>query len=139
MRFDYLKVPSFNHRPWKSRPMIQVRLFNMDRTIETPPILCLIDSGADNSIFDTRIGERLGLNVKSGQKQPFRGIAPESIDGYFHRIKYQIVGDNNVYEMEAAFMESLTAGALLGQEGFFDHFTIKFERNKNKFEITPAR
>lgn len=137
MRFDYLKIPSFDHRPWKSRPMIQVRLFDMSRTTETPPILCLIDSGADYSIFDTGIGERLGLGVKRGRKEPFRGIAPELVDAYFHRIRYQIVGDTNIYEMDAAFMDNLTAGALLGQEGFFDNFTVKFERSKNRFEINP--
>lgn len=100
MRFEYLKVPSFDHRPWKSRPMIEVRLFTLDGKTETPPILCLVDSGADSCIFESGIGELPGLDVKSGRKEPFRGIAPEAVVGYFHRIKYQIMGDSNVYDNE---------------------------------------
>lgn len=89
--------------------------------------------------FESQIADILGLDVKSGRHEPFKGIAPEPVDAYFHRIKYQILRDTNIFEMEAAFMDNLTAGGLLGQEGFFDNFTVKFERRSNKFEVTPVR
>lgn len=139
MRFEYHKLARFDNRPWKSRPLLEVRLFSFDLKMETPPILCLLDSGADSCIFDTQIGNMLGLDIKSGRVEEFQGIAPSSVPAYFHKIKYQIVGIDVKYEMEASFMDNLTGGGLLGQEGFFDNFTIKFERASNKFEINPTR
>ena len=121
MRFEYRKLARFDNRPWKSRPMLEVRLFSLDLKKETPPILCLLDSGADNCIFDTQIGNMLEIDIKSGRTEKFQGIAPSPVLAYFHKIKYQISGLDKKYETEAAFMDNLTGGGLLGQEGFFDN------------------
>jgi hypothetical protein len=52
-----------------------------------------------------------------------------------HHFNYEI----SFIEIEAGFVDSPAADAILGQEGFFDAFKIKFEKDHNIIEITPSK
>jgi len=41
-------------------------------------------------------------------------------------------------EIPICFVESPTVSLLLGQEGFFDKYRIKFEKDHDTFEIIPV-
>jgi hypothetical protein len=66
------------------------------------------------------------------------GIEGERLDAYVHKIKLQVVGIENIIEIEAGFVDSPAVDVILGQEGFFDAFKIKFEKDHNIIEITPS-
>jgi len=46
---------------------------------------------------------------------------------------------NKKIKIPVGFINSDSVGLLLGQEGFFDNYRIKFERDHNVFEITPVK
>ncbi|MEK7181087.1 MAG: retropepsin-like aspartic protease [Patescibacteria group bacterium] len=139
MKFDYLKQPNFNNpnQPWVSRPFVPVRLFNGGKKID---IYALVDSGADASLFHSSLAKELGIDLVAGRKQTFFGISSgPGIEVYIHPIRLQVVGASETFEIEAGFTESQGVGAILGQSGFFDRYHIKFERDKERIEITPVK
>ena len=66
------------------------------------------------------------------------GLAGPRILAYIHKIKMHILGLSGSIEIEAGFTESPGVSAILGQEGFFDAYRIKFERDRGIIEITPV-
>jgi hypothetical protein len=127
MKFEYLKQPNFNdpQKPWIARPMVPIRLSHQGKHID---VYALVDSGADTALFHSSIAIELGIDIKKGRKQAFRGIAENAaVDGYFHRVSLQVIGAPTPIEMEIGFTESKGVGALLGQTGFFDAYDIRFD------------
>lgn len=125
MNFKYRKFPTDpNNCPFPNhksalRPVIQIDF----------------DSGADYCIFHATIGEQLGLDIKTGKELTFYGTSGEPQKAYFHKISFKIGG--NVHRCDVGFsydMEKLAYG-LLGQYGFFDKWTVRFEYHKENIEI----
>jgi len=138
MKFDYLKQPNFlnPNKHWISRPFIPIRLLYNDKYID---VYALIDSGADASLFHSSIGKELRIDMESGRKEKFFGISTNGIDVYFHKVQLQIKGLSEIIDLEVGFTESKGVGAILGQSGFFENYHIKFERDKERVEITPIK
>jgi len=136
MKFPYIKTPSADPRKkWVSRPMIQVALFGPRGNLT---IWALIDSGADKCLFNSALGKEIGLDLEKGEKENFNGIEGEQIVAHMHRIQLQVIGIDEKIEVVAGFTDAKGVFAILGQEGFFDAFRIKFERDHNIIEINPV-
>jgi len=137
MKFPYIKIPSADPRKkWVSRPMIQVTLFGPRGSVA---VWALIDSGADKCLFHSALGKEIGLNIEKGKKEGFSGIKGEEILAHLHQIQLQVAGIDEKIEITAGFIDAKGVFAILGQEGFFDSFRIKFEKDRNTIEISPAR
>lgn len=81
----------------------------------------------------------LGIDLSKARPARFTGISGQ-IDGYrLEKIKIKVDGLNESIEIPACFIESPTVSLLLGQEGFFDQYRIRFEKDHDTFEITPAK
>jgi predicted aspartyl protease len=137
MKFPYIKTPQSDPRKkWISRPIIPVTLFGPKGDIRVD---ALIDSGADKCLFNAEIGREIGLEIEKGEKEIFSGIEGGKIIAYLHKIKLQIIGIDMTIEIEAGFTDALGVIAILGQDGFFDAFKIKFEKDHDVIEITPVK
>lgn len=138
MKFPYLKQPNLlrPQEPWFARPIIPVRLIYNNNILN---IAALIDSGADFCLFNAEIGRRLGVTIEEGRLLKFFGIAKTPIEVYLYPIKLQVIGIDHIINIPVGFTESPGATAILGQEGFFDAYRIKFERDHNIIEITPVK
>jgi hypothetical protein len=137
MKFPYIKIPQKDPtKKWISRPLIPVIIFGPKSNIK---VLALINSGADKCLFNAQIGREIGLEVEKGKPETFMGIEGGRLVAYINKIKLQIIGIENIIEIEAGFVDSLAVDVILGQEGFFDAFKIKFEKDHNIIEITPSR
>jgi predicted aspartyl protease len=68
-------------------------------------VICLVDSGADDCLFHSSIGRRLGIDVETGEYKKFDGIA-DSIDAYMHTIEIQIQDFPDVVTVEVGFTEA---------------------------------
>lgn len=137
MKFPYVKIPTSDpRRKWISRPIIPVTLFGSEQSVN---IDALIDSGADKCLFHNEIGREIGLEVEKGMKETFSGIAGKEISAFIHKIQLQIKGIEKTIEISAGFTDAPGVFAILGQEGFFDNFRIKFERDHDTIEITPIK
>jgi len=137
MRFPYLKLPS--HDPtlkWTARPYIRIRLSGARVSRE---VYALIDSGADRSLFNIQMAEILGLNLDKAPEEIFSGIEGGSLKAKLHQVRVQIVGMSEEIEILAGFIDSSGVVAILGQDGFFDAFRVKFEKDHGIVEITPVR
>lgn len=137
MRFPYVKTPTRDpKKKWLSRPLIPVALFGPKGSIY---IDALIDSGADMCLFHSDIGRDIGLEIEKGERELFSGIEGGNVIVYVYTIYLQIIGMSEKVEVKAGFAETPGVSAILGQEGFFDNFQIKFQRNIHSIEINLAR
>lgn len=137
MKFPYLKQPSAINpsAPWISRPVVPVRLEYKAVSLE---VLALLDSGADISLFNATVAEELLIDITSGDHQEFFGISGHTIDVYYHSIGIQLVGSSESITVTVGFTTSRFTRAVLGQADFFMYHQVKFERYKERMEITPS-
>ena len=116
------------------KPIIPIDLFFNGKLIRYE---ALIDSGADFNIFNAEIGEILGINIRSGKKVKFSGIAGKPFEVYLHNLTLGVGGWQ--YKIMAGFSYEISpyGFGILGQKGFFNLFGVKFIFSKGIIEITP--
>jgi hypothetical protein len=81
-----------------------------------------IDTGADYCLFERAFGERLGLDVESGPKRPFRTVA-----GRFEAHEHLVVIETFDIEIESAVYFAADPNVsrnLLGRAGWLEHFRM---------------
>lgn len=118
------------------RPVIPIKL-SSSKLPEGLWYEVLVDSGADICIFHADIGEALGIEVKKGKPQEVFGIGGKASVYYLHNVTISVGGWP--HEIEAGFMPNVSGHVMqhgvVGQKGFFDKFTIKFDLLKSEIEI----
>lgn len=100
----------------------------------------LIDSGADFCIFDGEVGEQLGINVRLGPREIFGGIQERGgAEAFLHEVVLNIGGRN--YRTTVGFSYDIAKHGfgILGQKGFFDLFSIKFDLVKEDIELKEKK
>ena len=141
MKFFYSKI-SLSHKSKVLgnvilKPIIPVKIVINEKTIRYS---ALVDSGADFCIFDAEIGEALGLDVKSGEKETFGGIQGKGgAEAFFHKVELNICGWG--YKAVVGFSYDIAkfGFGVLGQKGFFDIFTIKFDLLKEEIALKERK
>jgi hypothetical protein len=141
MKFKYKKL-SFNSTSeffGKSvlKPIIPIELISDTKRIKYG---ALIDSGADFCIFEAEVGEYLGFDVKSGLKEPFGGIQDRAGSFcYMHEVKISVGGWE--YNTTVGFSYDIAKHGfgILGQKGFFNLFSIKFDYKKEEIELKEVK
>ena len=100
----------------------------------------LIDSGADMCLFHSSIARTLGIELESGQEIAIKTLSTEDVSAYVHTLHLTIKGEPGI-DLEIGFLERdlIADGGLLGQEGFFDHFDVRFQRWQNTIHIHRRR
>jgi len=131
---------SFNLKPFPSskrsveirRPIIPVTVIYGKRLVQFE---ALLDSGADYNIFPGDIAIYLGINLKQGSKRNIHGISGNSINGYQHQVKLKIA--DQIYRTSITFSNNLPENALavLGNIGFFDHFSVLFDYKEGQVTL----
>lgn len=118
------------------RPVIPVDVQYENRTI---PYEVLVDSGADFCIFNAQIGELLGINILEGEKQLVGGITGALEPYYIHEVILKIGGWP--YKINVGFLPDIArlGYGVVGQKGFFDIFTVKFDLLKEEIELKERK
>ena len=127
MKFDYKCYGKI------SRPVIPIKIRYGDNAVRYE---VLVDSGADICIFDGGIGDILGIDVESGERQSVGGIAGQSASYYLHEVEIEVGGWS--YKIKAGFLRNVAGGfnyGVVGQNGFFEHFVVKFDMQKAEVEL----
>jgi hypothetical protein len=137
MKFRYLKfaLPDYSEFFGYSvlKPIIPVGL-----TVGADPFdySALIDSGADFCIFDASIAEALKLDVKSGKKISFSGVQDAGgAEAYLHDVTILIGGTKHKIPIGFSYDIAKDGYGILGQRGFFDLFSVKFDYKKEEIEL----
>ncbi len=131
MKFKYKKYP-----PNFLRPVIPITL--VQNGIEVS-YQALIDSGSDICIFDAGLLEILEINLTSGERRELIGATGQPAVFYFHLIGIKVGGWK--YNIKAGFMPRTAAldYGLVGQQGFFNIFTVKFDLIKEEIELKEIK
>ncbi len=94
----------------------------------------LVDSGSDRNLFPAKLGEDVGIDIRSGKPHPIQGIGKSNfVKAYTHKIKIFICNYN--FDSEADFCYEQQA-PLLGRDGFFNSFKkIEFKEKEKTIEF----
>lgn len=139
MKFKYLKFPLDKRSSFFGSSILKT-IIPIELSVGEISIRygALIDSGADFCIFDAEIGENLGLNIESGVQIDFGGIQEKGgAKAYLHQINLTL-GGHNVKTLTGFSYDVAKHGfGILGQKGFFDVFSVKFDLIKEEIELKP--
>lgn len=121
LEFPYLPYRSFH------LPLIPI-------TVGSGLVLyALIDSGATVSLFESKVAEALGIKLTRGKKRLLTGIGGRVL-AYEHRIMIQVGTDR--FACRICFSPELKVSFnLLGQEDFFDHFTVTLIKRQKTLRL----
>lgn len=120
---------AFPHDPDTKVPVLDVFL----RTAEgaRTPELFVVDSGADVSMATRYLCEAIGLRWDAGTEVELRGIVPREecrVVARLHPVEIYVRDADRRLTIPICFADSDDAPLLLGREGFFDAFTISFDK-----------
>ncbi|MEK7161734.1 MAG: aspartyl protease family protein [Patescibacteria group bacterium] len=137
IKFKYKKIPLTVKNPLFGfsilRPIIPVQLFGNGEKINYE---VLLDSGADTCVFDGSIGELLGLDVTAGTPIHFSGVQnAEAAKAYLHTVDLSLGGHKLSIPAIFSFDLSDRGYGILGQKGFFDIFSVKFDYQKEEIGL----
>jgi hypothetical protein len=115
------------------RPVIEIKL----KSLDSLRYEVLVDSGADLCIFNSEVGEAIGIDVKKGKPREVFGVGGKASIYYLHPVKIDVGGWE--YEIQAGFMSDVAGRSVpygvVGQKGFFENFIVKFDLKKEEIEL----
>ncbi len=149
MKLPYSILPAeadaaFPERASVSRPIVALHLARDGKEMV---VFAIVDSGADQCVFPASIAEALGIPVPNQRASAFSGSSQVSQVAYFDQVQATILpmdapniepGQEPIsFPLYAGFCETLehVGMGLLGQEGFFSRFTLRFDAAQNYFEV----
>ncbi len=118
------------------RPLVEVEL---SREAQSRKFLGLIDSGADQIIMPAVIAEIFGIDRTACPERSMMGITMESVPGFLGELTFHIEHQPESFAAPVVFLDVDDVPVLMGRDGFFDRYRIKFEQDHDTFEITPVR
>lgn len=95
-----------------------------------------LDSGAERSLFNGRIGPALGIDVLGGPELSFSTMAGGVLAARLHPIRLTHA-DLGTFELEVAFSTAEVRRNVLGRD-FFDLVQIGFREHHLRFFVTPS-
>jgi len=102
----------------------------------TKRVEAIIDSGAGRCLFHANFAAAVGLDLKKGEREILNGIGgPE--ETWLHDITLHAFG--GPISIRAGFKENLPLAALLGMNGFFEHFNVYFDGLEHTCTIDRVR
>ena len=130
MKFRYKR-----YSPSVLRPVVPIEISCKNKSVIYE---VLIDSGADICIFDAEIAQILRINILSGEKQTVAGITGTPEFYYIHEVTLNIGGWK--HKAKVGFLKNISKQGygIVGQKGFFDRYSVKFNLNKEEVELKES-
>ena len=125
--------PAFKNETGMWMPMISVRIGNGHK--QSPRFPAVVDSGSPWCLFKADVATYLGIDYQKGIEDFMGGItqtAPEPV--YFHKVKIYVEADW-IIEVMAGFCKKLAVTGILGRNGFFDNFYVRFDHSTKPQEM----
>ena len=134
MTYPYLDLQGRSDTKTATYPLINTLLIYKHQLIKTP-IPGLVDSGSQHCYCQMAIGEYLRINFK--KKKPVMSTAANGtkFKGYLETVTLLVSGKR--IEAPVIFSSEMNPSfpLVLGQEGFFSHFRVCFDKNQNTFSV----
>lgn len=119
---------------YAKRPIVEIEI---SRGGPARKFLALINSGADQITMPAAIADALGIVRATCPRRSLIGITMQRVDGFVASIGIRVQHHSELIAVPAVFIDT-DIPVLLGQEAFFDRYRIKFEKDHDAFEISPA-
>ena len=119
---------------YSKRPIVEIEL---SKGNQARKFLALIDSGADQITMPSAIAEVFGIEREACPKRGVVGVSMERTEGFVGELDFRIQHQTDTFKAPVVFIDT-DVPVLLGREGFFDQYRIKFEQDHDTFEITRA-
>ena len=133
MKFEYLTDVNSKTTSGQSkkRPVVEITISHGSKSRE---YLAVIDSGADVTTMSAEGAEVFGIDLSTCVRQRLLGISGVPQDSYVGYLDISVKKLNETLKLPVMFTEA-NIPILLGQEGFFDQYRIKFEKDHDIFEV----
>lgn len=119
----------------RQRPFLEIQLVNGNKSFNA---LGLVDSGAGMTLADADIAKVLEIDENMCAKKPVGGITGSNVDGFVANLDLYVKYLPDVITIPVLFVPKLRVGVLLGHDGFFDSYRIKFQTDSRSFEIARS-
>jgi hypothetical protein len=119
---------------YTKRPIVEIEISHGGPSRK---FLALIDSGADQITMPAAIADALGIDRAACPRRSMMGITMQRIDGFVAPIEIRVQHQAQAFTAPTVFIDT-DIPVLLGQEAFFDRYRVKFEKDHDTFEISPA-
>ena len=130
MEFSYAKNLGIG-RTIRYDPLIFITLVGKQEV----DIYSLIDSGSPSNLFSMDYAEKAGIDLSNTRKVEIHGINGKQ-NGYLKKVTMKFLGKR--WRSEVIFCDRNEDHDLLGSQGFFQHFEVRFRYYERKFSISPA-
>ncbi len=111
-------------------PLLEITVFT---TTEEVPLMSIVDSGAEHTVFHSDVAERLGFDVTEHPKAVLEGVGGVE-DGHMIRVGLRL--GRHQWDSNAIFTDGVKPGSgLLGQRGFFEFFKVTFDYQERAMDI----
>ncbi|MBI4435501.1 hypothetical protein HY630_02420 [Candidatus Uhrbacteria bacterium] len=114
------------------RPVIPIKIHYRNRSVIYE---VLVDSGADVCMFDSEIGDTLGIPFFNGRSGEVVGVTGVVKPYYIHPVTITV--GNQSFDTEAGFLSNVSrfGYGVVGQRGFFEHFVVSFDFLKGEISV----
>jgi len=140
VRLSFEESHPFLHNPYRSYPVVPIRLNNRGRVADT---VAMIDTGADVCLFHSKWAQKVGLRLKAGRLDVIGGIeGGPGIECYVHRITLMVGYAGKKIRCEVAFSEEIgedIEDQLIGREIVFDRMRFAFRQGQSTFYVGHSR
>jgi len=98
-------------------------------------LYALVDSGATVSLFHISVADDAGIDLRDAEKEYLAGVGGY-ISAYIKKeVELEIEGLGKL-KVPVAFTEYISSDlAILGRQGFFEHFEIVFREWRRELEL----
>jgi len=133
--FPYSRSLDFKNGGYVYTPSLEIEIINGSRKFSTDAI---IDSGSDCTMMSGEVAQVLGIDFSKCEKDPdIKGILGASSEGFIANIKIKVEKfEDEPLDVKVTFIPGLNTPVLLGQNDFFQHFQVLFNKKKNIFKLS---
>lgn len=100
-------------------------------------LLALIGSGADDCLFPVEVARILGLKLDPANAHVYGGIGEGEITAIFGTVTLEVGGW--AFSLYAGFSDAPSVIPILGQNGFFNLFEVRFNLGKEVVELKQMK
>lgn len=97
--------------------------------------VAIIDSGADITVMSSEVAEAIGIDAATCEKKFVSGIGGIPQEGFLCDVDLKVENISGSVTIPVLFVPGLQFNYLLGQYGFFEHFRVRFDKDRDIFAL----
>ena len=134
IKFDYTPLWKKDGSGLSYVPLLEVELVRGEKKFTSRG---LVDSGAYMTLAHSDIARILGIDRNDCPKKPVTGISAET-EGFVKEVDLYVRHFREKITIPVLFVDDLRTAVLLGHEGFFESYRVKFQADQSVLEVSRS-